>query len=191
MITKFNESIFARVFRNVLKSKRVKQRDLANALNITAQAISNYANGKAIPTLENLVKIANYLDISVDYLLTGKKNEYRGVRLSLPLEDKAIEILQSLSSNEDLWQKLSPYINDILARPSFYSALCLAIAEFERISEKEGNISSQEISGVWFSAHESIWGFFREFFRDSTNIKKIEISQSLPQALKETQSDSE
>ena len=188
-MTKFNEITFAKVFRTVLKNKRVKQRDLAKALDVTVQAISNYATGKAIPTLENLVKIANYLDISIDYLLTGKRNEYRGVRSTSNLDDKAIEILQSLASDEDLWQRLSPYINEILACPSFYSALLLAITEFERISQKEGSISSQEISGVWFAAHESIWGFFREFFRDNTNIKNIE--QSWPQALKEAQSNNE
>lgn len=51
------------------KLNNVTQRQLANYLQIAQPSYIRYENGKAEPTLENLVKIADYFDVSVDYLL--------------------------------------------------------------------------------------------------------------------------
>ena len=51
------------------KLNNVTQRQLADYLQIAQPSYIRYENGKAEPTLENLVKIADYFDVSVDYLL--------------------------------------------------------------------------------------------------------------------------
>lgn len=61
------------IFQRRLKEERLvngfTQRDMAERLNITQPSYIRYENGKAEPSLENLLKIAEIFDVSVDYLL--------------------------------------------------------------------------------------------------------------------------
>ena len=56
------------------KLNRLTQRQLADFLKIAQPYYIRYENGSAEPTLENLVKLADFFDVSVDYLLG--KTEY-------------------------------------------------------------------------------------------------------------------
>ena len=51
------------------KLNKVTQRQLAEYLQIAQPSYIRYENGSAEPNLETLVKIADYFDVSVDYLL--------------------------------------------------------------------------------------------------------------------------
>lgn len=53
------------------KSNGLSQEKLAEKLNVSKQAVSKWETG-VMPDIENVVKIANYFDCSLDYLL---KNE--------------------------------------------------------------------------------------------------------------------
>ena len=55
-------------------AKKVSQQIVANYLGITRQAYSNYENGNRDPDNETLLKLAEYFDVSTDYLLRGTKN---------------------------------------------------------------------------------------------------------------------
>ena len=41
-------------------------------LHITREALSHYENGRREPTLAMLVKMSEYFNVSIDYLITGK-----------------------------------------------------------------------------------------------------------------------
>lgn len=62
-----------KIFRERLFEQRklnnVTQRQMAEYLKITQPSYIRYENGTAEPSLENLVKIADFFDISTDYLL--------------------------------------------------------------------------------------------------------------------------
>ena len=45
------------------------QREMAEKLGISQPSYIRYENGSAEPSLENLVKLADLFDVSVDYLL--------------------------------------------------------------------------------------------------------------------------
>lgn len=51
------------------KLNKVTQREMANLLGMAQPSYIRYENGTAEPNLENVVKIADYFDVSVDYLL--------------------------------------------------------------------------------------------------------------------------
>lgn len=51
------------------KLNRLTQREVAKRLGISQPSYIRYENGKAEPSLENLVKLADMFDVSVDYLL--------------------------------------------------------------------------------------------------------------------------
>lgn len=51
------------------KLNQVTQRQLADYLSITQPSYVRYENGTSEPSLEKLAKIADFFDVSVDYLL--------------------------------------------------------------------------------------------------------------------------
>lgn len=55
--------------RNILKEKNMPQRALAKKTGITEATVSNYINGKQLPKLGIIEKIALALDVKTDYLL--------------------------------------------------------------------------------------------------------------------------
>ena len=62
-----------KIFRERLIEQRrlnkITQRQMADYLKMAQPSYIRYENGSAEPSLENLVKIADYFDVSVDYLL--------------------------------------------------------------------------------------------------------------------------
>lgn len=60
---------FPAALRTLMKERNTSQKDLAEYLGKTRQAISLYCNGESAPDLEALVKIAQLFDTSADYLL--------------------------------------------------------------------------------------------------------------------------
>ena len=66
---------FTDVFTKLLSNESIKQTELAKALNISRQAITNLKNGSSLPSLDVLCAIAKYFDVSTDYLL-GLEDEF-------------------------------------------------------------------------------------------------------------------
>ena len=60
------------------KQKGITQSDLANILNYGYTAVSNYESGRNEPSIKDLKKIAEFFDVSLDYLLCVNdiKNPY-------------------------------------------------------------------------------------------------------------------
>ncbi len=56
------------------ENKNILQKELANVLNTTSQTISGWEISRTKPDYDTLVKIANYFNVSVDYLLGNEKN---------------------------------------------------------------------------------------------------------------------
>lgn len=57
----------------IRKEKGYSQLKVAFALNISREALSYYENGKRSPDLQMLVKMSDYFDVSIHYLITGKE----------------------------------------------------------------------------------------------------------------------
>ena len=66
-----------KIFQERIKEQRklygFTQRDIAERLGISQPSYIRYENGSSEPSQENLVKIADIFDVSVDYLL-GRKD---------------------------------------------------------------------------------------------------------------------
>ena len=58
------------------KSKNISQLKLAMDLNTNQNTISRYETNEREPGINELIKIADYFNVSVDYLMTGKANEF-------------------------------------------------------------------------------------------------------------------
>jgi transcriptional regulator with XRE-family HTH domain len=51
------------------KDRNLLQKDLARLLNVTIGTISNYETNVHAPDIESLIKLADFFDISTDYML--------------------------------------------------------------------------------------------------------------------------
>lgn len=51
------------------RARALTQVDLASALSVTKQCVSNWENNNIQPSIDMLVKIAKYFSVSTDYLL--------------------------------------------------------------------------------------------------------------------------
>lgn len=55
------------------KAKNLSQKEVSNALGISASVLSNYESGERTPSLENLIALAGFYRCSTDYLLGFEK----------------------------------------------------------------------------------------------------------------------
>ncbi len=60
--------------RGLRKEKGITQKELAEKLSMDTSIICKYESGAAVPSYEALEKIANYFDISTDYLFGRETN---------------------------------------------------------------------------------------------------------------------
>lgn len=69
-------SLFKERFKQERISKGITQKSLSEILGVDRTSISKYENGKQLPEVPVLEKMANYFDVSTDYLLgkTDKRN---------------------------------------------------------------------------------------------------------------------
>ena len=70
---------FSKRLKDIMESRGVLQAELAKKTGITETTVSRYCNGKRIPNIEALVKIAKALDVHTDLLLGLEWNEYNTI----------------------------------------------------------------------------------------------------------------
>lgn len=56
-------------FNEILKTCGKSQVEIANAIGVSKQCVSDYKSGKSVPSIQTLVYICAFLDVSADYLL--------------------------------------------------------------------------------------------------------------------------
>lgn len=66
---------FAERLTNARKEKGFTQSDVAEKLNVSFQAVSLWERGETTPEIDKLVDIASLYQVSLDWLLTGKREE--------------------------------------------------------------------------------------------------------------------
>jgi len=69
-----NLELFAQRVRELRKQRNLSQKELGEALGLTQKAISTIESGNRVTTIEKLILLAKFLDVSADYLL-GLKDE--------------------------------------------------------------------------------------------------------------------
>ena len=116
--------MFAEKFGNILQEKQLTAYKVAKDLGISQGLMGEYKRGEKIPTVVNLIKIADYLDVSVDYLIGRETNASASVPVKETSKDfdnlhneiskltpkkrkQAEQFVEFLKTQEDLSQELS------------------------------------------------------------------------------------
>lgn len=80
--------MFGERLKELREDLKITQEELGNLINVSKQAISQYERDENQPSFENLVKIADKFDVSLDYLLGRTRS-----KINLNLKDKSTRSL--------------------------------------------------------------------------------------------------
>ena len=64
------------IYQILLDEKGLKNADVSRATGISNMTLSDWKRGKSVPKSDKMRKIAEYLNVSVDYLMTGQDMEF-------------------------------------------------------------------------------------------------------------------
>lgn len=77
------------------KNKSLRQEDLANFLHLTTTGYNGYETGKREPNIETLCKLADYYNVTLDYLVgRDYKNDIGYLN---DTQKSAVELIKSLN----------------------------------------------------------------------------------------------
>ena len=77
--------------RDLREDRDLRQIDVANAVGIDQQTISNYETGRTRPDSEALIRLADYFGVSIDYLVGRTDTE----TLNRAALDQALEHIEA------------------------------------------------------------------------------------------------
>ena len=94
---------FSTKLRNARNKAKLSQSAVAKKLFITQQAYANYENDISSPNPETLIKIADILGVSVDYLLDREEQDFMTIDNIFPMKTKKVPLLGDIACGEPIW----------------------------------------------------------------------------------------
>lgn len=114
---------FGKILRNLRKEEHLTQEDLSKIIKADRSSIANYERGERLPPIDSLILIANYFNVSLDYLILGKEISNTDVTSNEALRGLMAENTALMESHLDLIEKnegledeiniLQTYINSL------------------------------------------------------------------------------
>lgn len=97
--------MFHERLKRLRKERNLTQQDMADFLGITRQGYAKYENGQAETDLETLKKLANFFNVTTDYLIGNVDNEPDIDSMT----DKEIdEEIKEIMKDLNVWYKDEP-----------------------------------------------------------------------------------
>lgn len=97
-------NIFAKRLRQLREEKEMTQKDIANIVGTTDNAIGNYERGTRMPDAEMLTRLSSIFDVSIDYLLgrTDIRNAEDKISNALTDDPELLEFWEELKERPEL-----------------------------------------------------------------------------------------
>ena len=98
---------FKKILKSLRQQNRLTQKSLGEALGYGYTAVSNYESGRNEPSISNLVKLADYFHVSVDFLIghtcdvnneTKYLNEIKAAKINSIIDEAKEKINAELSN---------------------------------------------------------------------------------------------
>lgn len=93
-----------KMLRTLRKEKGLSMKELGRIIGVAESTISQYETGKRQPDFETLLKLGEYFDVSVDYLLRGEDSRHAAVlsvRDERDISKKLQQTLEQLEASQD------------------------------------------------------------------------------------------
>ncbi len=65
--------LFSKIVKELREANKWTQEFVAKKIDIAYQSYQNYERGITLPSIKNLIKLADLFDVSIDYLLGRKE----------------------------------------------------------------------------------------------------------------------
>ena len=140
------KQIIAHNLSGLRRSASMTQIDLAERLHYSDKAVSKWERGESIPDVTVLKQIADYFDVSVDYLLTESHDEYNKQR------EKRRKVM---SRNKSIITLLAECLVWLLATYIFLQVLVLSGGRFPAWLMF---IYALPVSSIVLLVLNSVWG---------------------------------
>lgn len=150
-------SAFATRLRELISKNNISKNQLSEEIEVSRQAISQYCDGSTIPNADKLLKIAEYFNVSLDYLVgrtenTTIDNELRFVCDYTGLNEKAVKNLNEWV-NEDFFNLPIEFVSYLILNGAvrlselafkYKANLTQAAATKENLLKLSDSISQEE-----------------------------------------------
>lgn len=93
------------IFEQLLQKYGVTAYKVSKETGITQSTLSDWKRGRSTPKTDNMKKIADYFNVSVDYLMTGKKDSDRKEIVLTSKDERDIEKILNQTKEQLLSQE--------------------------------------------------------------------------------------
>ena len=107
--------MFASIFVDYLQKNNITAYKVAKETGISQGLMNQYKNGVKTPTVDNLIKIADYLHCSIDYLLGRDTKKHAETRQGNSGETKLIDFYNIL--NDQARAEVLNYVEYMTTKP--------------------------------------------------------------------------
>lgn len=83
------------------EANNLTQKQMANILNVTQKTVSTYENGLTEPDISTMIKIADFFDVSLDYLLDRKTTKTETTRITIDISADELSVLKRVIARLD------------------------------------------------------------------------------------------
>ena len=90
------------IYQRLLDEKGLKNSDVSRGTGVSNMTLSDWKRGKTTPKTDTMQKIADFLGVSVDYIMTGKENQF-----TIEMADMDAEIIMMEKRLKEYALKLS------------------------------------------------------------------------------------
>ncbi len=128
----------SKILITLIQQKEVTMNKVANEINIDPKTFRNYVEGKNIPTAINLQKIAEYFEVSTDFLVTGGKTEigYSDktiLELATILKNFNVRVEKDNTAEDSITLKIKDKVISMIIKELYHSS---GNKNFDKIADK-------------------------------------------------------
>lgn len=100
--------------KELMDKSGIKAKQLTAELGISNSSFTDWGKGKGTPSLDTVVKISDYFNVSIDYLVSGTEfSESKHLDFSNPVDNELLDKFHSLTP--ELRGNLIGYLDGMLA----------------------------------------------------------------------------
>lgn len=90
------------IFERLLKEKGLKAADVVRGTGIKSPVFSEWKKGKSNPNTEKMLKIANFLNVTVEYLMTGEDPKADSPSQGYYIDEETARTAQEIYNNDKI-----------------------------------------------------------------------------------------
>ena len=125
---------FAEILKGLLGEYKVSGADLGRTIGVSKETVSQYCKGNIIPRADKILKMADFFDVSPEYLLTGQNAEPRIKSKDLKLSGSVLYYLTHCEEEE------LEFIDKLLNHERFPIIVSLAVMNI-----KSGAVNVEDV----------------------------------------------